>query len=302
MYAQQQEHYSMYMMNNYLVNPAEGGTEDFIDIKLGYRTQWVGLEGAPSTVFLSGHAPIGKHTNRLDADQRPFHSAGGAIISDQIGPFGITTVKGSYGYQIPVTQKLFVSLGAFLGVKQYQLDVNKLEFDNQGTVDASVQNATTSIVPDASAGIWVYSDKIYGGISAFQLLGNKINITEVQSQKDAGTLARHYFATAGYNIKLDSNFSIVPSFVVKAVSPAPITVDFNAKFRYRDLAWIGVSYRNQDAFVGLVGVTVKRLIDVAYSFDFNYSDLNTYNTGSHEILIGLRLPNHEHTPPPSQFW
>ena len=86
------------------------------------------------------------------------------------------------------------------------------------------------------------------------------------------------------------------------VTPAPISIDLNAKFRYQDQAWIGLSYRNQDAVIGMVGVTLKKLIDVAYAFDFNMSDLKAYNSGTHEILIGLRLPNHQHTPPPSQFW
>ena len=63
-----------------------------------------------------------------------------------------------------------------------------------------------------------------------------------------------------------------------------------------------MSYRNQDAFVGMVGVTYKKLVDLAYSYDFGLSDLSTGHSGSHEILVGLRLPNHEHEPPPAQFW
>jgi type IX secretion system PorP/SprF family membrane protein len=301
---QQQEHYSMYMMNYYLVNPAEGGTDDYVDLKLGYRTQWVGLEGAPKTLFLSGHAAINKHETKDESVQQlPYHGAGGAVISDQIGPYNITTIKGSYAYHLPVSKKLTVSLGAFLGVKQYKMDINLLESDKDGTIDPVAENTATSIVPDASAGLWmVYDKKIFGGFSAFQLLGNSINMSDVDAASLKGTLARHYFGTVGYNIKLNDKFNLVPSIVAKAVAPAPVSIDVNAKFRYQDQAWIGLSYRNQDAVIGMVGITLKKLVDVAYAFDFNMSELKTYNSGTHEILIGLRLPNHQHTPPPSQFW
>lgn len=304
LFAQQQEHYSMYMMNYYLVNPAEGGTDDYVDLKLGYRTQWVGLEGAPKTMFLSGHAAINKHeTKDTTVQQMPYHGVGGAIISDQIGPYAITTIKASYAYHLPISKKTIISLGAFGGIKQYQMDVNKLESDKDGNIDPVAANTSASTVPDVSAGIWVvHAKKVFGGISAFQLLGNKINMADVKAAQLKGTLARHYFATVGYNLKINDKFSLVPSIVAKAVSPAPVTIDLNAKFRYQDQAWLGVSYRNQDAVIGMVGVTLKKLIDIGYAFDFNTSDLNAYNRGSHEILIGLRLPNHQHTPPPSQFW
>ena len=52
--AQQQAQYSQYMNNNYILNPGATGVEDYIDVKLSYRTQWTGLEGAPKTYYLSG--------------------------------------------------------------------------------------------------------------------------------------------------------------------------------------------------------------------------------------------------------
>lgn len=94
----------------------------------------------------------------------------------------------------------------------------------------------------------------------------------------------------------------MPSFVVKGVTPAPIQFDINSKLRYKDFAWVGVSYRNRDAVIALAGVTIKSKLDISYAYDINTSPLSQFNSGSHEILIGLRIPNHEHEPPPAQFW
>lgn len=300
--AQQQEHYSMYMQNNFLVNPAEGGTEEFIDIKLGYRNQWVSVPGAPQSFFLSGHAAVGKKTSRFDdVRQLPYHGVGGAIISDNIGPFNIITAKGAYSYHLPVSDDLIMSVGAFLGVKQYQIDNDDIQFDkNENFTDPVESGLGTATAPDVSVGIWGYADRYYFGISTFQILNNKVNISD--DFINDSQLSMHHWATAGYRIPMGENFNLIPSFVVKFVEPAPVTFDVNAKFRYKDDAWLGVSYRNQDAVIGIVGVTIKNLIDVAYSYDFTTSSFSAYNNGTHEILLGLRLPNQEHEPPPAQFW
>jgi type IX secretion system PorP/SprF family membrane protein len=95
---------------------------------------------------------------------------------------------------------------------------------------------------------------------------------------------------------------LIPSFVGKMVQNAPITFDINAKLRYNQIAWLGVSYRRDDAVVGLVGVTAKKLIDIGYAYDFTTSAVKQFSSGTHEIMLGLRLPNHQHHPPPAQFW
>jgi type IX secretion system PorP/SprF family membrane protein len=315
-YGQQQEHYSMYMQNNFLVNPAEGGTDEFIDLKVGYRTQWVDFgntgEGGPKTVFISGHTPLNKHETKLEgANQKAFHGVGGSIISDGIGPFNIVTAKAAYAYHLPISHgsnPLILSLGAFGGIKQFQVQGTELSFSSDQTAtDPFAHSFKTVVVPDFSLGIWGYSKSYYFGIASFQLLNSKIDvyneIDEALTNASAGgALAMHHWFTAGYKVHIDTNWYVVPSIVAKYVQGAPMTFDFNAKIRYQDLYWAGVSYRREDAVVILAGVTVKKLVDIGYSYDVTRTDIKTYSSGSHEIILGMRLPNHQHHPPPAQFW
>ncbi len=317
-FAQQQAQYSMYMMNNFLVNPAEGGTEEFIDLKIGYRTQWVGIDnnalagnrnGAPRTAFISGHAPLGKKTSRFeDVDPLPHHGVGGVVAKDQVGLWDVLNVKGSYSYHLPVTHELMISFGAFVGIQQYKFDGASAEYapDYTGATDPLFSGTQSKILPDASFGVWAYTKDYYFGVSSFQLFGNKMNFINTGSSSSGveaqGALARHYWLTGGYKFHITEQYFLVPSLVVKYASPAAPQIDINAKFRYEDKAWIGVSYRNRDAVVGMIGVTYKKLVDIAYAYDFGLSKLRQGHSGSHEILVGLRLPNHEHEPPPAQFW
>lgn len=306
-YGQQIEHFSMYMENNFLINPAEAGTEDFVDIKLGYRAQWVGLEGAPRTFFLSGHTPIGKKPDEFDdVKPLPFHGAGGAIIGDQIGPYNRTSVKASYAYHLPVSRDLVLSLGVHAGIQQFQLDFASLTKGNGDNTSAflSVPDAQT-IAPDLSFGVWGYAKNYYFGIASFQLIPAKLGATDgLSSNGGSGRLTAHHWLTAGYRIPLgaDEKWNLVPSLVAKLEPSAPLQVDVNAKLRFRDLGWLGASYRHKDAVIGIFGITLRSLIDIAYSYDYNISSLVDYNTGSHEILLGLRLPYNSIQAPPPQFW
>jgi hypothetical protein len=41
-FAQQRPHYTQYILNNYILNPAISGIENYTDVKLSARDQWVG--------------------------------------------------------------------------------------------------------------------------------------------------------------------------------------------------------------------------------------------------------------------
>ena len=53
LFAQQRPHYTQYILNNYILNPAISGIENYTDIKLSARDQWVGLDGAPRTAYFT---------------------------------------------------------------------------------------------------------------------------------------------------------------------------------------------------------------------------------------------------------
>lgn len=300
-WGQQQWQYSQYMNNNFLLNPAEGGTETFTDIKVGLRTQWQGIEGAPKSGFVSAHHPINRNTQKFDSIvPLAHHGVGGYISRDQIGPISQSSIYGSYSYHLPLTPSLTLSTGAFLGVKQFQLDENALNFEGN-EADVVTGSLATTFLPDATLGFWLYGQQYYLGGSIFQVFGNKINTEELSNATKESNLTRHLFFTSGYKFSLSQKLFLVPSLVVKYAAPAPVQFDVNAKINYNDLLWGGISYRNRDAVVLMAGVTLDQKWDISYSYDINTSELNAHNSGSHEVLLGYRL-HHSQSAPPAQFW
>jgi len=303
--AQQQAQYSQYMNNNYILNPGATGVEDYIDAKVSYRTQWTGLEGAPKTYYASISSSLGKwrttSKRTLRDRRRPFHALGALVYNDETGP---TSRKGayiSYAYNLVLRPNLRAALGVSAGMQQFAVDGDKLRFFDPTTQAAS----DASRVLDGSVGLWVYSSDFYVGVSGAQLLGNRLNFAYGPNTLTDGapgnTLKRHYFATAGVRVPLSTDWSLVPSVLVKAVNPAPLSLDLNAKLKYQDLLWVGMSWRAFDSVVGLVGLSYEQFT-LGYSYDAGLSELAGYNGGSHEVLVGLRIKKKAQVVCNNRFW
>ena len=132
--AQQRPHYSQYIMNNYILNPALSGIENYTDIKLSARDQWVGLNAAPKTSYFSIHAPIGKGDYRTSSTsfqvpgQNPrgnaywenyeaseaHHGIGMSLTNDQTGLYSHFNADISYAYHLGLSPGTNISVGFYV--------------------------------------------------------------------------------------------------------------------------------------------------------------------------------------------
>ena len=280
-FAQQPSHYSQYVFNNYLLNPAAGGVGDYIDIKAGYRNQWVGFGAAPQTYLLSLHAPLAN----LKLEPKPFgtrnhHAVGGYVVKDETGPISQLGGYLSYAYHIRLSYHLKVSAGVSAGFRQYALDTEELWTLEANDQDLAPMKTST---PDATAGIWVYTNKYFIGFSGHQLIPIKLSTSD-------NKLNMHYFLTGGYSIplrKIDSY--LIPSANIRLGILTPIQTDINVKLKYKQWAWAGLSYRKVDGLIGIIGLNVYNYLQIGYAFDFTLSKLAKYSNNSHEIIIGIRF-------------
>jgi type IX secretion system PorP/SprF family membrane protein len=300
--AQQRAQFTQYMINPFLYNPAVSGTEDYTDIRAGYRKQWTGFEGAPRSIYLSAHTNIGKSrvvNKRVRNKKNGFHGIGAVLTNDEIGATSTTTISAAYSYHLKLSEKVFASLGAMAGLQQYSLESSKLTTGSGG--DAAINGFSNRSLADINIGGWVYSDKFYAGATMIQVVPQKLyNMNTSTIEK--GKLAHHYMIMAGYRIPLGYDFTFIPSFCLKAVSPAPISCDINSKIRYKNLGWIGLSYRHKDALAAMIGVIIGDTFDVSYSYDYTTSHITKFSGGSHEVVVGYRLRTKQQIVCPSNFW
>ena len=304
--AKQRVQFSQYMVNQYILNPAVGGADDDLDLVVGYRKQWVNFKGAPTSYYFSGNAPLKvKHKPGLSKPVA-FHSIGGILFKDQTGPISKTTAMGSYCYNLPLKHDLRLSTGVFLGVTDVGLDMTEVKFDQAGESFSQVSKKVT----DGSFGLWLYNHQFYSGFSVNQLFNNKIDFLNVNGATRG--LVYHYYFTTGYKIPLGLGHSaeainyLVPSVMLKyggkGTSPS---VDLNMKFHFLRNFWLGTSYRHMDSFILLGGVRMTTngvgVFDLAYSYDYTLSKINSYTSGSHEITLKYSM-NVRPIDCPKAFW
>lgn len=307
--AQQKPQYTQYIFNNYLLNPALSGIENYTDFKAGYRKQWSGINNSPQTTFASAHWNLGSEylwKNPLSQPEKgddpmsgnymqnytaspAHHGMGATVVLDKAGPISRLDANLTYAYHLQLSGTWNLSVGAAAGITRIGLDVNALTLENPN--DPALSNTVTNQVkPDLSMGVWLYGAKFFAGASVQQILPQKLSFT-TDRRYNTGKEVPHIFVTAGYKWMIDEQIAAIPSFMVKYVSPTPLSVDANLKLAFKDRVWIGGSYRHNDSFSAMAGLNVSRLVNLTYSYDFTTSQLNQVSYGSHEIVLGLQLNN-----------
>ncbi|WP_241739010.1 PorP/SprF family type IX secretion system membrane protein [Pontibacter beigongshangensis] len=300
--AQQRPQYSQYMVNNYILNPAITGIEDYADIRVSNRRQWMGLDGAPVTYYVSGHMPLNKGAASNKYHKALAHHGVGVLLhTDQTGPLRRTGLTGSYAYHLPITNKINVSAGASAGLIRNSLNANELEFTNPNDPLVGGGNINRNML-DLNLGLWVYSKNFSVGFAGAQLLEDAGGFRAPEEERAALGLQRHYFATGSYRWNATSTLDVIPSVMVKMAGPSPVSIDGNVRVMYDQRFWVGAGYRQRDALVAMVGVYVSPLLDVSYSYDATTSNINRVSAGTHEIVVGFKLLNDRRIICPQWVW
>lgn len=278
-FAQQLPHYSNYMLNNYVMNPAVAGTNPYFEGVSNNRYQWIGITDAPRTYILSVNGP----TKSLNV------GLGGILFTDIVGPTRRTGCYFSYAYHIKMNEKVKVSLGLSGGLLQFMVDASKITL--RDATDQAISNGLQSVLaPDFGLGVYAYSSdkKWYAGASMPQILQNKIDFFET-ANSSLNKLATHFYLTGGYKYKLNDDFTFEPSALIKFVNPAPVQFDLSLRAIYHEKMWAGFAYRHLDAVSVIVGYTMQQNLTFAYAYDFTTSNIRKYSSGTHEIMIGIKF-------------
>lgn len=274
--AQQMPQYTQYMFNDFVINPAIAGIYDYYQIRTNHRFQWVGLLDPPMTNSISFYGPHAKLPMGY----------GGYIYNDVTGPTRRTGITGSYAYNIGITDDIRLSMGLYASVMQYRIDGTQLNpADISDPTLLSV--VSTSYLPDAGLGLYLYAEKFYAGLSLAQLLNNNIKIFD--NKDGVNRLKTHINLIGAYRFQIDEDWLIEPSLMLKGTAPKEISIDITARVEWQKMLWAGVSYRTHDAVGVLLGYSFDETLFFGYSYDIGISELSKYNTGSHEVMIGYRF-------------
>ncbi|WP_035679136.1 PorP/SprF family type IX secretion system membrane protein [Flavobacterium limnosediminis] len=275
-YAQQDSQYTQYMYNTITINPAYAGSREVLSIFGLYRAQWVGLDGAPTTSAFSINSPIGDSSFGI----------GLSFVNDKIGPANESNISADLSYFIQMSENYKLAFGLKGTANLFSIDPNKLNIQNPN--DPRLQNLDNDASPNVGAGIYLYSDKFYAGLSVpnfFETNHYEDNSVSITQEK------LHYYFITGYVFDVGSNLKIKPSILMKAAEGAPLQGDASLNFLIYDKLTLGAAYRWDAAWSAMAGFQISNSVFLGYAYDMETTDLQNYNSGSHEIFLRFELFN-----------
>ena len=273
-YAQQDAQYTQYMYNTINVNPAYAGSRGVLSIFGLYRTQWVGLDGAPETGAVSVNSPIANSNLGV----------GLSFVNDRIGPTNENTISADISYTIRTSETYKLSFGVKGTANLFNLDVSKL--NPQDSDDPMLKDLNNDFSPNVGAGVYLHSDKLYLGASVPNFFETKrYDDNDVAVYKERMNM---YFI-GGYVFDLSPSLKFKPAFLTKIVEGAPLQLDVSGNFLINEKFVLGAAWRWDAAVSAMAGFQITDGLYIGYGYDLETTKLANYNSGSHEIFLRFEL-------------
>ncbi len=275
--AQQNQQFTNFLFNAFALNPANAGLKECLDARVGYRTQWVGFEDNPKTIFASAHQRI----KAISRERGVIHGAGIVVQGDNTGPTSRTQLQGAYAVHIPITRKTRLSFGVGLGLIQYRLDVTQLNVPQAG--DPLLQQSESELIfPDITSGVWLYSKYWFVGFSGGHLTNPTLDNIGVDVQ-----LQPHFNLMAGRIFEVGNKMSYIPAAQMKFTGNSKPSLDVNFWADYDNRVAVGLAFRSDDAVAGMLKFNFLDYFTLAYAYDFTFSKVRLGASNSHEIILGI---------------
>ena len=269
--AQQVTHFTQYMYNKQVLNPAMTGSESFLEAMLTHRQQWTGFEGAPSVQMLSVHSAI---------KDKGF-GIGGYLLNDRYGPFKEYTANTSFAYHISLNENTRLGLGFSLECAQILFSAKDIVLAEPDPNLITAIGYRSPVELNAGSGIYLHSKNYFIGVAALDLLQSdspvikEIKGFEQRKTRDHlnMTFGRLFYVNELVSMKLGGHF--------RYISGLPIQYNLNARVYHGEQAELGIMSTIGESYGLFSKLKVLPHIWVMYSYE-------------HSTMLGLRQsPSHE---------
>jgi type IX secretion system PorP/SprF family membrane protein len=254
---------SQYMLNPLVLNPAYAGAQDFLSATMSYRRQWLGFDGAPETYAFTAHTPLrNRHLN-----------LGFIVAQDNIAVLHRTQVEVAYAHRIRAG-KFHLAAGFSPTISLLRNNWSEIQTNTSG--DMSFQGTASELTYGSGFGI-------YGGYGPFFLGGSSRFV--VTERGEFFYKNQPILVYTGCTLTKQKRVGVMVSALGRYMYGYDYQADFNVLVTLRERIGFGVSWRMNDAVVGILNVRLNEQFRLGYSYDYTLSRLRNYSTGSHELVL-----------------
>lgn len=273
--AQQDPNFTLYNFNMNIINPAYAGTNNAKEINLVHRSQWLGVDNAPSTQTLSYSMPL---KNNL--------GFGVSIVNDKVFVLSETDIAIDLSYKLRVSETHDLFFGLKAGGGFVNIDLNDAGAPGNDPLFSANQSFFN---PHLGAGFYLKHKKYYVTLSTPNFLNGKRYEKRGNAPRAAINNMHVYFGS-GYTFTFSDNFQLTPSFMMRHVNGAPTSYDISSTANMYQKFSLGANYRVDEMFSIFSLVQVMERLKFGVAYDFTTSEVNTIaDDNSLELILKYKF-------------
>ena len=272
--AQQDVSFAHYWAMEPSFNPAAIGKTSLINVTGAYAMSMAGFENNPKTMYVAGDMPF--------YFMNGYHGVGLQLMSDDIGLFKHQRLTAQYAYKLSL---LGGTLSIGLQASMLSEKFKGSELDLREDDPALEKTDVTGTALDLAAGLYYMHRNWYAGLSVQHAMEPSVDLGE----KAIIDIARTYYFTGGYNIRLHNPFFTIHPSVLARTDGVGYRVDVTARVKYsyeKRLLYAGVAYSPTNSVTALIGGNFHG-ISIGYSYEA-YTSALSFKHGSHELFVGYQ--------------
>jgi type IX secretion system PorP/SprF family membrane protein len=271
--------YNQFLANPYFYNPSFAANNGYSELNLLYRKQWSGIDDAPE---VNGFALQYATHNNISLGFN-FYTEKSIVYKSSSGML-------TFAYKVPLTSDSYLKFGLSGGLGVSSLDMNAINEagTNTGLDPALVNAAGTTYALKGNFGVHYRFRNFTVGFALPNIFESHENDTMQVNDVKVSRLSDQLF-TLSYKALLSDKFTVEPYVLYRRMNAVQDQKEASVLLYYRNQIWVGGGYRLNYGPTLTIGLALRDIVRVGYSYEIPASQKAISTYGSHEVQLQIRL-------------
>ena len=271
-HAQYYGNYSQFISNDHVINPAYAGADDALSLTFLGRSQWAGVDGAPTTQSFTGHTLFKNEKTGV----------GVTLINDEVGVHRSLTSLATYAYRIKLENRSngYLSFGLQFGAISRKSDYSSLDPEDPLLVGLSERNTSFAF----GTGIYYKSQSLNLCLSVPNLLSKDPGYSV---DGNSGFTNSEYLLVGRYKIPVSHNLTLIPAGLIKYFPDLPLSYNITLAGVINEALLVGTGYSSSKTANIIIQANLSQQLKMGYSYEFSLSNQYALPSNTHELMINF---------------
>jgi type IX secretion system PorP/SprF family membrane protein len=266
--------FRQFNLNPFLFNPAFNAIDNYTEVSLVHRQQWLKIEDAPVASGIAAQLALYSRA-----------SIGLSVVTQESVALRNTLAKAIFAYRIPLAKEQTLAFGLTIGVGYNDLDLEGSDYSN----DPAILNAADNkAYADASFGLLYTFKGLKFGFALPRLFGQPyISPQKLDDNSFSQLLNQLYSLSYKFEVSPDL-IHIEPYFLYRLARDNQNSWEAATLVYFKDKIWTGASYHNTQGVAFFLGMSINKF-RFGYCYELPPAGGEFISTSSHELQLKLKI-------------